>query len=155
MGKGKGNRKAGVKGKGTSGARSARSGMGRDIAAVLVGASGAVLGLALLTFSASDGPLVAHGLPAGSNLAGPVGHHLATGFYRTLGFAALVVPVGLAVFAWRLFRGASPRITVLAGGAHVALALAVATLAHLALASRRLASFPAGGLVRRPLSTRA
>jgi DNA segregation ATPase FtsK/SpoIIIE, S-DNA-T family len=152
MGKGKGNRKtAPEKPKG----KAPRTGMGRDIAAVVIAAAAAVLGLALLTFSAGDAPLVARGLPAASNLAGPVGHHLATGAYRVLGFAALVVPVGLAVFAWRLFRGAPPRITLLAAAAHLVLTLSVATLAHLVLASHRLASFPAGGLVGRALCRRA
>jgi S-DNA-T family DNA segregation ATPase FtsK/SpoIIIE len=156
MGKDKGNRKvAPVKAKARSGGKPPRSGMGRDIAAVILGAAAAVLGLALLTFSSSDAPLVARGLPAGSNLAGPVGHHLALAFYRLLGFSALVVPVGLAVFAWRLFRGAPPRITVLAAGAHLVLTLSVATLAHLLLASHRLSSFPAGGAVGRALCRRA
>ncbi len=86
-----------------------RTGMGRDIAAVVVMAAALVLGLALLTFSVHDAPLVARGLPAGSNLVGPVGHRLATDFYRVLGFAALVVPVGLGLFGWKLFRCATRR----------------------------------------------
>src|SRR5919204_782190 len=128
MAKAKGNRRIGA---GNGKGRAPRSGMRRDIAAVVLAAAAAVLFLALLTFSASDAPLVARGLPAGSNMAGPVGHHLATAIYRMLGFAALVVPVGLAVFAWRLFRGAPLRITVVAVAAHAILALSVATLSHL------------------------
>jgi len=132
-----------------------RSGMGRDIAAVIVMAAALVLGLSLVTFSAADTPLVARGLPAGSNLVGPVGHRVASAFYRLLGFAALVVPVGLSVFAWKLFRDAPRRITLVASGAHVVLALSVATLAHLLLAARHLTSFPAGGAVGRALCARA
>ncbi|HEX9289419.1 MAG TPA: DNA translocase FtsK [Anaeromyxobacteraceae bacterium] len=132
-----------------------RSGMGRDIAAVIVMAAALVLGLSLVTFSAADAPLVARGLPAGSNLVGPVGHRVASSFYRVLGFAALVVPVGLGVFAWKLFRDAPRRITVVASAAHAVLTLSVATLAHLLLAARQLTSFPAGGAVGRALCARA
>ena len=152
MGKAKANKRGSG---GSKDGRAPRSGMRRDIAAVAVLAAGLVLGLALLSFSASDAPLVARGLPAASNLVGPVGHRLATAFYRVLGFAALVVPVGLAVFAAKIFREAPRRLTLLATAAHVVLALSVATLAHLLLAGSRLSSFPAGGAVGRALSTRA
>lgn len=133
----------------------APTGLGRDIAAVLLCAAGLVLGLALVSFSASDGPLVARNLPAASNLVGPVGHRLATLAYRVLGFAGLVVPFALFAFAWRLFRAAPRRITVVSAAAHLALTLSVATLAHLLLASRHLSSFPAGGAVGQALCTRA
>jgi S-DNA-T family DNA segregation ATPase FtsK/SpoIIIE len=144
----------------TTGSRSqegtvAPSGMKRDIAAVIVLAAALVLGLSLVTFSAADIPLVARGLPAGSNLVGPVGHRVANAFYGVLGFAALVVPVGLVVFSAKLFRDAPRRITLIATTAHVILALSVATLAHLLLASRHLTSFPAGGAVGRALCGRA
>ncbi len=131
------------------------SGMKRDIAAVVVLASAIILGLSLVTFSAMDAPLVARGLPAGSNLVGPVGHRLATASYGVLGFAALIVPVALVVFAAKLFRDAPRRITLIATAAHVILALSVATLAHLLLASRHLTSFPPGGAVGRVLCGRA
>ena len=150
MGTSKENKKSG-KAKG----KAPRSGMRRDIAAVVVMAAALVLGLALLTFSSRDAPLVARGLPAGSNLVGPVGHRVATAFYRALGFAALVVPVGLGLFGWKLFRDIPRRITLIASVAHLVLALSVATLAHLLLAARHLTSFPAGGAVGRLLSTRA
>jgi DNA segregation ATPase FtsK/SpoIIIE, S-DNA-T family len=154
MGKGKGKRSAAARAK-AKGATAPRSGMRRDIAAVVLMAGATVLGLALLTFSSSDGPLVARGLPAGSNLIGPTGHRMATALYRVLGFAALVVPVGLGTFAWRLFRGASPRITLIAALAHAMLTLSGSALAHVLLASRRLTSFPAGGAVGRALGGRA
>jgi S-DNA-T family DNA segregation ATPase FtsK/SpoIIIE len=129
--------------------------MRRDIAAVVVFAAAVALGLALVSFSASDAPLVARGLPAGSNLVGPVGHRMAVGFYRVLGLSALIVPIGLGLFAWKLFRDAPRRITLLASLAHAVLALSVATLAHLLLAGRHLTSFPPGGAVGRVLCTRA
>ncbi len=135
--------------------RSPRSGMGRDIAAVVMMAAALVLGLALLTFAAGDGRLVARGLPTASNLVGPVGHEIARDSYRLLGFAALVVPVALVVFGWKLLHAAPPRITLVAFSAYLVLALSVATLAHLALAPRHLTSFPPGGVVGRLLSTRA
>ncbi|HTP29229.1 MAG TPA: DNA translocase FtsK 4TM domain-containing protein, partial [Anaeromyxobacteraceae bacterium] len=151
MGRGKRtNRKVGTKG-----SKSRSSGMGRDILAVLAIAAALVLGLALITFSASDTPLVARGLPTASNLAGPVGHRIALGFYRTLGFASLVVPIGVGLIAFRLFRVVQLRITFVASIAHVVLALSVATLAHLFLAGRHLASFPPGGGVGRTLCLRA
>ncbi len=133
----------------------APTGLGRDIAAVLLCAAGLVLGLALASFSASDAPLVSRGLPTAANLVGPVGHRLATLVYRVLGFSGLVVPFALVAFAWRLFRDAPRRITLVSAGAHLVLTLSVATLAHLLLASRHLTSFPAGGAVGRALSTRA
>lgn len=133
----------------------APTGLGRDIAAVLLCAAGLVLGLALASFSASDAPLVSRGLPAAANLVGPVGHRGATLVYRVLGFSGLVVPFALVAFAWRLFRDAPRRITLVSAGAHLVLTLSVATLAHLLLASRHLTSFPAGGAVGRALSTRA
>ncbi len=154
MGQSKSNKRSGkprAKGDGTA----PRSGMGRDIAAVVVMAAALVIGLALVTFSAKDAPLVARGLPAGSNLVGPVGHGMAAALYRALGFAALVVPVGLGLFGWKLFRDAPRRITLIASAAHVVLTLSVATLAHLLLATRHLTSFPAGGAVGRALSMRA
>jgi len=132
-----------------------RSGMGRDIAAVVLLAAALVLGLALLTFSASDAPLVARGLPAASNLVGPVGHRLATFAYHLLGFSGLVVPAALGVFGWRLLRDAPRRLTLVGAAAHLALTLSVATLAHLALAPHHLTSFPAGGAVGRALCSRA
>ena len=150
MGKGKSAEKPRGKGRGTP-----RSGIGRDIAAVVALATAAVLGLALLTFSSADGALVARGLPVGSNLAGPVGHRLAHAIYRVLGFASPILPLGLGILAWKLFRGESRRLTIIASAAHVILILSAATLAHLLLARYRLAAFPAGGLVGSALCTRA
>src|SRR5512146_1930661 len=131
------------------------TGMKRDIVAVVVLAAGIVLGLSLVTFSASDTPLVARGLPAASNLVGPVGHHLATAAYGFLGFAALIVPAALVVLAARLFRARARRVTVIGTSAHVVLAVSFATLAHLFLASRQLTSFPPGGLLGRVLCSRS
>jgi S-DNA-T family DNA segregation ATPase FtsK/SpoIIIE len=150
MAKAKGNTK-----KTSAGKASPRSGMGRDIAAVVVMAVAVALGLALATFSADDGPLVARGLPTASNLMGPVGHRVALAFYQALGYASLVLPIGLGVFCWKLFRDAPRRITLLASAAYAVLTLSVATLANLFLASRHLASFSPGGVVGRALCSRA
>jgi S-DNA-T family DNA segregation ATPase FtsK/SpoIIIE len=125
---------------------SPRTGMARDIAAVVLLAAGLAIGVALTTFSALDGALVARGL-APTNLIGPVGHRLATFVYEVLGFSALVVPAGLVAAAWRLFRGAPPRVTALSATAYAVLTLSVATLAQLLLARHALASFPAGGML--------
>jgi len=150
MGKVKGNVKKVGKSRGVP-----HSGMGRDILAVAVLAAAIVVGLALVTFSSSDAPLVARGLPTASNLVGPVGHRVAQALYRVIGLAALVLPLGLGVFALKLFRGVPGRFTVLAWLAHLVLALAVSTLAHLLLESRHLTSFPPGGAVGRVLCGRA
>jgi DNA segregation ATPase FtsK/SpoIIIE, S-DNA-T family len=123
-----------------------RSGLRRDIAAVVLMTLALTSGLALATFSATDGALIASGLTP-ANLCGPVGHRVAAAVYGVLGFSALVVPFGLGTAAWKLFRGAPPRFTVLAAGGYVALTLAVATLAELALGGRTPSSFPAGGAV--------
>jgi S-DNA-T family DNA segregation ATPase FtsK/SpoIIIE len=131
-----------------------RTGMGRDVAAVLLLALGLGSGLALTTFSAIDGALIARGLSP-SNLVGPVGHQVAAATYRVLGFAALVVPAGLVSIAWRLFRGATLRLTVVGGVASLVLTLCLATLCHLVLARFDLASFPAGGAVGAALAVRS
>jgi len=129
----------------------ARTGMARDIGAVVLLALAVGSGLALATFSALDGKLIAHGMPP-ANLIGPVGHRVASGLYGVLGLAALVLPFGLGAAAWRLFRGAPPRLTLLSNAAYAVLTLAVATLAHLALAGHLDVSFPAGGAVGEALA---
>ena len=151
MGRPKGNRRLPgkdrqKKAEGRAGKAAPRTGMARDIAAVLLGAAAVAGGLALATYSSLDGALIAKGFTP-ANLIGPAGHRLATGVYGVLGFSALVLPVGLGAAAWRLFRGAPPRITVVSALAYTALTLSVATLAHLALGARGLAPFPAGGAV--------
>ncbi len=74
-----------------------------------------------------------------------MGHRVARGLYGVLGISALVLPFGLGTAAWRLFRGATPRITIVSAVAYAALTLSVATLAHLALAGHVSLPFPAGG----------
>jgi DNA segregation ATPase FtsK/SpoIIIE, S-DNA-T family len=123
-----------------------RTGMARDIGAVVLLALALGSGLALATFSSLDGGLLASGLPP-ANLCGPVGHRVASSVYGLLGFSALVLPFGLGTGAWRLFRGAPPRITIASALAYAVLTLSVATLGHLALGGRAPVSFPAGGAV--------
>ncbi len=128
-----------------------RTGMARDVAAVILLALAAVSALALATFSSLDGALVARGI-APANLCGPLGHRGASGLYGVLGFSALVLPAALGTAALRLFQGASPRITLVSAAAYAVLTLSVATLAHLALDGRATAPFPAGGVVGAALS---
>jgi S-DNA-T family DNA segregation ATPase FtsK/SpoIIIE len=149
MGRAKGNRRVPEKDRARKAGRSGkapRTGMARDIAAVVLGAAAVAGGLALATWSSLDGALIAKGFTP-ANLIGPAGHRLGTAVYGVLGFAALVLPVGLGAAAWRLLRGAPPRITVLSALAYTTLTLSVATLGHLALGGRGLAPFPAGGAV--------
>ncbi|MCX5730708.1 MAG: DNA translocase FtsK 4TM domain-containing protein, partial [Deltaproteobacteria bacterium] len=129
--------------------------MGRDILAVALLALGTALAIALVTFSALDGQLIAHDVPPASNLVGPVGHHVARALFRVLGFSALVLPVALVVTAISLFKGQSPRLTLIGTGAYAVLTASVATLAHLFLSGRSLASFSPGGAVGRLFCTRA
>jgi len=157
MGKPKGNRRLPDRKRGDSAERgrgAPRTGMARDVTAVLLLAVGLALGVALTTFSALDGALVARGLPP-TNLIGPVGHRIASLVYDVLGFAALVLPFGLGVAAWRLFRGAPTRVTTIGAAAYTALTLAIATLAHVLLSRRGLATFPAGGATGAFLAVRA
>ena len=135
--------------------RSGRTGMGRDIVAVALLALGTVLAIALVTFSVLDGQLIAHDVPPASNLVGPVGHHVALALFRVLGFSALVIPVALVVTAISLFKGQSPRLTLVGAGAYAVLTASIATLAHLFLSGRALASFAPGGAVGRLFCTRA
>jgi S-DNA-T family DNA segregation ATPase FtsK/SpoIIIE len=132
-----------------------RTGMGRDIAGVLLTAAGLLSGLALVTFDSLDAQFIARGLPPASNLVGPVGHHLAAALFKVLGFAALVLPFALVTGGWKLLRGVARRVTLVASSAYLVLILSAATLSHLLLAARRLASFPAGGAVGALLCRRA
>jgi S-DNA-T family DNA segregation ATPase FtsK/SpoIIIE len=118
--------------------------MARDIAAVILLALGVAAGFALTTFSSLDGALIARSLPP-ANLIGPVGHSVAGAIYGVLGFAALVVPVALVTIAWRLFRGATGRLTAVGTGAYLVLTLCLAVLSHLLLARFEWTAFPAGG----------
>ncbi len=120
--------------------------MARDIGAVALLATAAVLALALATFSSLDGALIARNMPP-ANLCGPVGHRAASVVFGLLGFSALVVPVALGAAALKLFRGAPLRITALSAAAGTVLTLSIATLAHLALAGVTGVPFPAGGAV--------
>jgi S-DNA-T family DNA segregation ATPase FtsK/SpoIIIE len=154
MGKEKQNRKIASRSRARPAEGPIRTGMARDIAAVLLLALGAAIGLALTTFSSIDGALIVRHLSP-ANLIGPLGHRLASAVYRVLGFAALVVPCGLVTVAWRLFRGATGRFTAVGALAYAALTLCLATLGHLLLAPLQLASFPAGGLVGSALAARS
>jgi S-DNA-T family DNA segregation ATPase FtsK/SpoIIIE len=151
MGKPKSNRKS----EKSRDERSGSTGMGRDILAVGLLALGTSLAIALLTFSSLDGQLIAHDVPPASNLVGPVGHHVARALYQFLGFSALVLPVALVLTAVSLFRGQSPRLTLVGSAAYAVLTASIATLAHLFLSGRALASFAPGGAVGRVLCTRA
>jgi len=128
-----------------------RTGMSRDLGAVVLLALASAMVLALATFSSLDGALIARGI-APANLCGPIGHRAASGLFGLLGFSALVLPIAFAAAALRLFQGAPPRITILSALAYGVLTLSFATLAHLALAGRAAASFPAGGLVGASIS---
>jgi S-DNA-T family DNA segregation ATPase FtsK/SpoIIIE len=153
MGKPRGNRRVPDRDRGRRGGPP-RTGMARDIAAVVLLAVGAVAALALATFSSLDGALIARGM-APANLCGPVGHRAASFLFGALGYSSLVLPVALGGAALRLFQGAPPRITALSAAAYAVLTLSVATLAHLAVGDRAGAAFPAGGIVGAALSARA
>jgi S-DNA-T family DNA segregation ATPase FtsK/SpoIIIE len=132
-----------------------RTGMGRDIAAVAIGAVTVALALALVTWSSLDGRLLARGLPPASNLVGRAGHWAASGLFQAFGFAALVLPLALGGYALKLFRREPVRVTAVANAAFLVLGLSAATLAHLFLARAELASFPPGGGVGRFLCGRS
>jgi DNA segregation ATPase FtsK/SpoIIIE, S-DNA-T family len=152
MGKPNGNRRipARDRGKrddaGRGRASAPRTGMARDVAAVVLLAIAAVGALALATFSSLDGALIERDMTP-ANLCGPLGHRAAAALYGFLGFSALVLPLALGTAALRLFQGAPPRITVVSAAAYAVLTLSIATLAHLALAGHATAPFPAGGVV--------
>ncbi len=154
MGKERQNRRITPRSRSREAGRAARTGMARDIAAVLLLALGAAAALALTTFSSVDGALIARHLSP-TNLIGPVGHRAASAVYRVLGFASLVVPCGLVAVAWRLFRGATGRLTAIGAVAFLSLTLCLATLSQLLLSGLQLASFPPGGLVGAALAARS
>jgi len=122
------------------------SGLARDIGAVVLVVLAVASGLALGTWSPLDAALLARGFTP-SNLCGPAGNAVAGGLYAALGLAALVLPVGLGTAAWKMFRGVSPRITVVASVAYAVLTASTAALAQLLLAGRGWTPFPPGGRV--------
>ena len=160
MAKAKGNRRLSVRerskkdGGESAAKKGARTGMSRDIGAVVLLALGVGLGLSLGTFSALDGALMARGLPP-TNLVGLVGHNVGAAVYGFLGFSALVLPAAVIVVAWRLFRGVTGRVTAIGAAASVVLTLCAATLAQVVLNRFDLASFPAGGAVGAALALRS
>ena len=124
----------------------ARTGMRQDIAAVVLLAFGAGLFLALTTYTSLDGPLIARGLSP-ANLMGRIGHWIAGGFFGVLGFASMVLPFGISVASWKLFKDAPRRVTLLSAAAYSVLTVSLATLCHVVLAGHVEATFPAGGAI--------
>jgi S-DNA-T family DNA segregation ATPase FtsK/SpoIIIE len=124
---------------------SKRTGMAREVGAVVMLAFALAGGLAFATYSPVDGGLIARGLSP-LNLVGPVGHRTASLLFHLLGVAAPVLAVGLAAAAWRMLRGAPSRLTVLSSIAYAVLIVSTAGLAHLALTDRVALPFPAGGV---------
>jgi S-DNA-T family DNA segregation ATPase FtsK/SpoIIIE len=149
MGKAKGNRRSTGRGGG------GRTGIGRDVGAVLLLAVAAGLLLALVSFSSLDAQLLARGLPPARNLVGRLGHWSAGVLYRALGLPALLLPAALLAYGVKLLRREPVRSTAIANGAAVVLVLCLSTLAELFLAGRGLATFPPGGSAGRFLCTRA
>jgi S-DNA-T family DNA segregation ATPase FtsK/SpoIIIE len=148
MGKPKPNRRIAGKdrpAKGRSEASTRRTGMAREILAIVILAITLAGSLALATFHPLDGELVARGLPT-QNLIGPLGHRAAAVLFRGLGIAAPVLALGLGALGWRMLRGVPSRITAVGTVAYAALIVSVAALAHLALSGAVALPFPAGGL---------
>ncbi|HYD42680.1 MAG TPA: DNA translocase FtsK 4TM domain-containing protein [Anaeromyxobacter sp.] len=131
------------KGRGES-AKPRRTGMAREITAIVILALTLAGALALATFHPLDGELVERGLPI-QNLVGPVGDRTASFLFRALGVAAPVLALGLAALGWRMLRGVPSRITAVGTAAYAVLIVSVAALAHLALAGAVALPFPAGG----------
>ena len=125
---------------------SPRTGMAREIAAVVILAVALAGGLAFSTFSPVDTGLIARGLKP-LNLVGPVGHRVSLGLFRVLGVAAPVLSIGLGASGWRMLRGAPSRLTALSSIAYAVLIVAIAALAHLALTDTVSLPFPAGGVL--------
>jgi DNA segregation ATPase FtsK/SpoIIIE, S-DNA-T family len=121
-----------------------RSGLAREISAILVLAAALAAALAFATYSPLDGDLIARGLTP-LNLVGPVGHRAASLLFRGLGVAAPVLAIGLGSLGWRMIRGVATRITVIGSAASAVLIVALAALAHLALTGLVRLPFPAGG----------
>ena len=128
-----------------------RTGMARDIAAVVLLALAATSGLALATFSSLDGALIARGMSPCEPRRPRRPPARGAACTASSGSPRWCCPSALGAAAWRLFRGAPPRLTIVSALAYAVLTLSVATLAHLALGGHGLASFPAGGAVGRAL----
>ena len=162
MGKPKGNRRLSERQRAGRGEKpppnrsreSAPTGMKRDIYAVALLAIAVGLFLALTTFTSLDGALIARGLSP-ANLVGRIGHWVAGGVFGVLGFAAIVLPIGMGVAAWKLFRDEPRRVTILSAAAYAALTFSLATLCQLLLTGHVTPSFPVGGAVGASLGTSA
>ncbi len=83
----------------------ARRGFARESVAVLLCATAAFLLLCLISYDYRDPSFnVATNRPNVSNMGGLVGSHIADSLIQLLGFASVMVPIGLLVIALRLFR---------------------------------------------------
>jgi DNA segregation ATPase FtsK/SpoIIIE, S-DNA-T family len=102
--------------------------------------------LSLLSYSSGD-TAVGRARPV-ENWIGPGGALLADLLTLTLGFGAVLVPVGLFLVVAMCFRPVSqPRYAALRVGGGVAAGLSILALLHLALRASATLPFPAGGLL--------
>jgi len=116
-------------------------------------AASAILLLSLLSYSPLDsswnvaGPLAAGGGAAARNWIGPFGAYLSDFLFQGLGFAALLLPVGLAVFGLRWFRSRPIPSPVVKACGFVLLVTSSAALLALAHLPHVRSLLPPGGLL--------
>ncbi|MGE3467695.1 MAG: DNA translocase FtsK, partial [Pyrinomonadaceae bacterium] len=108
--------------------KAARHSHWNDVAAIIVAMLAVLVLLSLLTASASDRSFISTGNGAVStrNWVGVVGANIAAVSFSTLGWTAYLLPVLIALIAWRIFQSDTlvPRASRVAGFVFFAVSLA-------------------------------
>jgi S-DNA-T family DNA segregation ATPase FtsK/SpoIIIE len=105
--------------------------------------------LSLLSYSPYDPSLNVAGAPDGGrsrNWIGPAGAHFADVFFQVLGYAALLLPAGVFVLAWRWFRSQEVHFPVAKLCGFFLLLFSVAALVTLVSVPDVRGAVPAGGI---------
>ncbi len=105
--------------------------------------------LSLLSYNPHDPSLNVAGAAEGGrsrNWIGPAGAHFADVFFQGLGYAALLLPLGLLVLAWRWFRSQEVQFPIAKLCGFFLLIVSVASLLTLVAVPDVRGAVPAGGI---------
>jgi DNA segregation ATPase FtsK/SpoIIIE, S-DNA-T family len=114
--------------------------------AVLLGCSGVLTVLALVSYSAADGSLNASGTAEVKNWIGPAGAYWADMLLQLLGVGAYALAAGALLASWRAFAGQRIRPGLREAAGTALLVVCVGAFAHLLLFGHPR-PYPAGGVV--------
>ena len=109
------------------GGKAAKHSHWNDVVAVILAAVAVLVFLCLITSSPDDRSLIStgNGLPSTRNWIGVVGANIAAVFLSAFGWTAYLIPVLIALIAWRVFQSDTlvPRLSRVAGFVFFAISL--------------------------------